>query len=231
MTMSEQTHTVPVGGLPTWPSPDAALPQGPSLASELDVKVLEWWGDWARVECSNGWIAWVDGRYLLPIGSVAAAAAGFAAAPAMSAPALDTSPVKVGAVALSVPLVGAAAALIAAFLPWISTGPVSENAMNLPITFLFDYETTETGGLKIGWVVIALAALAVALCVRPENVPAQARRAVGWGLVLIPTVYVAQLQRAAGTLQTGSVFSLIGFGVYIALGAGLCVAMGKFAKP
>jgi hypothetical protein len=64
-----------------------------------------------------------------------------------------------------------------------------------------------------------------------QSEPAQARRAVGWGLVLVPTVFFAQLQRAAGTLQTGSVFSLIGFGVYVALAAGLCVALGKSAKP
>jgi hypothetical protein len=223
MTMFEHTHRVPVGGLPTWPAPDTSQPQGPLLASELDVRVFEWWGDWAHVQCSNGWTAWVDGRYLTAIGAPAASTT------AMQPPALDTSPVKVGAVPLTVPLVGAVACAISALLPWISQGQFSDNAMNLPISFLFDYQTTETGGVKIGWAVLALAALAVVLCVRPA-VPAQARRAVGWGLVLLPTVYAAQLQRSIGTLQTGSLFSFLGFGVYFALGGGLCVALGKSTR-
>jgi hypothetical protein len=32
----------------------------------LPVQLLRWWGDWAEVRCSNGWIAWVNGRELVP---------------------------------------------------------------------------------------------------------------------------------------------------------------------
>ena len=66
---------------------------------------------------------------------------------------------------------------------------------------------------------------------RPEKtIQAQLRRAVGWALVLIPTVFVAQLQRNVGSAEAGTVFSFLGFGVYTALGAGLLVAMGKSAE-
>ena len=38
-----------------------------TLDPDLDVEVLEWSGDWARVRCSNGWEAWIDGRPLIPV--------------------------------------------------------------------------------------------------------------------------------------------------------------------
>ena len=183
------------------------------LPAQLPVRVVEQWGSWSRVECDNGWTGWVDGRTLTPL--------------AGDATALDLSPVRVGHVQLSAPLVGAAVAAVAAFLPWVSTGPISTGALDLPVSFLFDNETTDTGGFKIGWLVLLLAAAALASCLRPGVVPPQAARALGWALVLIATVYVAELQRSVGTLQTASVFSFIGLGVYAALVAGLLIALGK----
>lgn len=60
------THAAPPGGLQTWPEPNPALPPGPSLDPMLPVQVVEWRGAWARIVCSNGWGAWVDGRLLQP---------------------------------------------------------------------------------------------------------------------------------------------------------------------
>jgi hypothetical protein len=229
--MFEQTHTTPAAGMSTWPSPDVSQPEGPALTAGLPVKVLEWWGDWARVECHNGWVAWVDGRHLVPLATTQPVAAVAPPPPAAMVvpPALDTSPVHVGSVRLTVALVGSVAAGISVFLPWVSAAGVSNNAMsNTPLAFLWDNETTDTGGLQIGWVVLALAALGVVLSLRPGTT--QLRRAVGWALVLIPTVFVAQLQRNIGSAEAGTVFSFLGFGVYTTLGAGLLVAMGKSAE-
>jgi hypothetical protein len=228
MSMFETTHTVPPAGMSTWPAPDAAQPQGPPLAADLPVHVVEWWGDWAKVECTNGWTTWVDGRHLVPAGGPPAPMAASTAMPTASVdPTLDTSPLKVGGVQLSVPLVGAVAVAISAFLPWLSSGGVSTGSMDVPVGFLLDYKTADTGGLKVGWVLLALSALALVLALRPEVAPPVARRAVGWALVVIPSVFVAQLQRLTGDLQAGSVFSLVGFGVYVALVGGLLIAMGK----
>src|SRR4051812_12900121 len=61
--MFAPTHIVPAGGLPTWANPDTPAP-GAALDAGLEVEVTETRDDWARVVCSNGWAAWVDGRRL-----------------------------------------------------------------------------------------------------------------------------------------------------------------------
>jgi hypothetical protein len=58
------THVAPPGGLATWPAPDPDSPASEPIAEGVPVQVVERQGDWARVECSNGWSAWVDGRLL-----------------------------------------------------------------------------------------------------------------------------------------------------------------------
>lgn len=60
------THTVPLGGLPTWPVPDANAPANGALDPGLPVRVVGRAGDWAQVHCENGWEAWVNGRSLVP---------------------------------------------------------------------------------------------------------------------------------------------------------------------
>ena len=58
------THVAPAGGLATWTAPDPGAAPGEVIAEGVPVQVVERAGDWARVECSNGWSAWVDGRLL-----------------------------------------------------------------------------------------------------------------------------------------------------------------------
>lgn len=60
------THVVPAEGLPTWAGPDPSEPATP-LDPLLPVQLTESRGDWARVLCSNGWSAWVDGRMLVSL--------------------------------------------------------------------------------------------------------------------------------------------------------------------
>jgi len=60
-----QTHVVPTEGLPAWAGPDGSTPPAANLDPGLDVMLLERRADWARVRCSNGWEAWVDGRRLV----------------------------------------------------------------------------------------------------------------------------------------------------------------------
>lgn len=60
------THVVPAEGLATWAGPDPSEPSVP-LDPLLPVQLTENRGDWARVLCSNGWSAWVDGRMLVSL--------------------------------------------------------------------------------------------------------------------------------------------------------------------
>ena len=62
------SHRVPWTGLPAWSAADPGPAPAADLDPDLDVEVMEWSGDWARVRCSNGWEAWVDGRLLVPLG-------------------------------------------------------------------------------------------------------------------------------------------------------------------
>lgn len=58
------THSVPGGGLRTWPQPDPKSLEGPRLDPGLPIQVAERKGAWARVVASNGWSGWVDGRLI-----------------------------------------------------------------------------------------------------------------------------------------------------------------------
>ncbi|MFC4512653.1 hypothetical protein [Streptomyces ehimensis] len=62
----QPTHVVPNEGLPTWATPDAAVPSEP-LDPLLPVRLLARRGDWGQVLCSNGWSAWVDARLLVTL--------------------------------------------------------------------------------------------------------------------------------------------------------------------
>jgi serine/threonine protein kinase len=60
------SHLVPAQGLAAWTTPDGRYPPTAVMDPALPVQLLRWWGDWAEVRCSNGWIAWVNGRELVP---------------------------------------------------------------------------------------------------------------------------------------------------------------------
>ncbi|MFL6114985.1 MAG: hypothetical protein ACJ786_27100 [Catenulispora sp.] len=60
------THVTPLDGMPTWAGPDPAEPSA-WLDAVLPVRVVDTCGDWAQVQCSNGWAAWADGRLLIAL--------------------------------------------------------------------------------------------------------------------------------------------------------------------
>src|SRR5581483_3939755 len=64
----QPTHVVPTAGLSAWSAPDPSTPPSTTLDPALDVRLLERHGDWARVQCSNGWTCWVDGNALIETG-------------------------------------------------------------------------------------------------------------------------------------------------------------------
>jgi hypothetical protein len=141
----------------------------------------------------------------------------------------DATPLRIGPVAVSAPLVGGVLAAVGTFLPWISADGLTTKSTKVPVKFLFDYKTTDTGGLKVGYLILALAAAAIALSVRP--VSRQARRAAGLGLVIVATLFTAQLQRllseTPGSTQSVSLLKVLGMGVYLTLIGGVLVGVGK----
>ncbi|MDV9187537.1 hypothetical protein R6L23_04755 [Streptomyces sp. SR27] len=60
------THVVPRDGLSAWEAPDPGLPTTP-LDAFLPVRLEERAGDWGRIQCANGWTAWVDARLLVSV--------------------------------------------------------------------------------------------------------------------------------------------------------------------
>lgn len=64
----QPTHAVPAQGMAAWMTPDGTQPPAANLAGGVQLRVLEMTGAWARVDASNGWSGWVDGRLLVAIG-------------------------------------------------------------------------------------------------------------------------------------------------------------------
>ncbi|MFF4380680.1 hypothetical protein [Kitasatospora sp. NPDC001547] len=60
------THVAPPDGLASWEAPDPGRP-ATRLDPLLPLRLLDRRGDWARILCSNGWTAWVDGRLLVAL--------------------------------------------------------------------------------------------------------------------------------------------------------------------
>src|SRR6266513_2072423 len=56
---------VPASGLPAWSEPDGSAPPATQLQGGVEVRVAERRGDWAKVECWNGWTCWLNGSLLL----------------------------------------------------------------------------------------------------------------------------------------------------------------------
>jgi hypothetical protein len=61
----EPTHDVPATGLPAFAEADSNPGPAAQLVPGLDVQLLERQDDWAYIECSNGWKAWVNGTLLV----------------------------------------------------------------------------------------------------------------------------------------------------------------------
>jgi len=56
---------IPASGLPAWTGPDGSQPPATQLQAGVEVRVAERVGDWARVECWNGWTGWLNGSLLV----------------------------------------------------------------------------------------------------------------------------------------------------------------------
>ncbi|HKH26193.1 MAG TPA: hypothetical protein VKB11_03555 [Acidimicrobiia bacterium] len=175
-----QTHVAPTEGLPAWNEPDGSVAPAANLDAGLDVMLLERRGEWARIRCSNGWEAWVDGRRLIHSAPAPVTAPTPAPPPPQPAPEAPGPPsaargepgagaappgvphptggVRIGAGPI-VALVGGILYFVAAWFAWLrfeftGAASVSESfsAYDIPGHFLLD-SGSEAGGLSLGIVI------------------------------------------------------------------------------
>ena len=210
----QATHVVPPGGLQAWSTPDPAVAPVDKLDAGLDVQVVQRYGAWAQIQCSNGWMCWVDGEALQLFGTPSPATVAYTPHTTFAAP------VSAPASSLVAPFSIVAGVLVAlsTFLPWFSFAGIDLNAFKIPLDFLTSGEAPATddaqlnsiGGLML---VIGLATVATAF-LRNRN----ARRTVGAVVGMVSLDYVFQLYRSiSDTPDAPSIFSVIGFGVYICI--------------
>jgi len=204
------THRVPSAGMRAWAEPDPSQQPVARLEAGVELAIADQRGDWAHVVGSNGWTGWVDARRLL----------GFEAATTAGA-----SSVNIGGIELRpLPLVGAAALLLSAFLPWVS-GFASVNSLDVALSFLWDLNAA--GSPYMGWVIIAIAVIAFALsAIRKPN--PQLLMLVGIFAMAITGAFLVQMYRgitdSGGTF--GDVFDFLGVAPWVSLGAGVLLIAG-----
>lgn len=69
------SYRTPPNGLQSWTGPDVSAPAAAALEANLDVEVVDHYGNWVKVRCSNGWETWVDSRQLIDTSAPPAAPA------------------------------------------------------------------------------------------------------------------------------------------------------------
>jgi len=205
------THRVPSAGMRAWAEPDPSQQPVTRLEPGVELVVAEQRGDWARVVGSNDWTGWIDARQLQKIGAT---------------PATTSATVNLGGIELRpLPLVGAAALLLAAFLPWVS-GFTSVNSLDVALSFLWDLNAA--GSPYLGWLIIGIAVIALALAVMKKPNPSLLRL-MGFLAVGITGAFLVQMYRgitdSGGTF--GDVFDFLGIAPWVSLGAGVVLIAGS----
>ena len=203
------THHVPPAGMRAWAEPDPSLQPTTRLEPAVELVVSEQRGDWANVVGPNEWTGWVDARQLLQIGAAPAA----------------KSSIKFGGFQLRpLPLIGAAALLLSAFLPWVSGFP-SLNSLDIALSFLWDLNAS--GSPYLGWAIIAIAAGGLVASATKKSVPALVTL-LGLLAVGLTGAFLIQMYRgitdSGGTL--GDIFDWIGFAPWVSLGGGVLLVAG-----
>ncbi|HYI44813.1 MAG TPA: hypothetical protein VE174_05035 [Actinomycetota bacterium] len=124
------------------------------------------------------------------------------------------------------PLIGAGAVGLSAVLAWIS-GIDSASSFEVPLSFLFSGDQAVESGFDLGWVLIALAVVGIALCFRPDA--SLARRVCGGVAILISVLFTIQAARALSAFgaEASAVFDVLGVGVFLMLGGGLVLAIDR----
>lgn len=218
-------YAAPPGGMSAWTQPDGSAQPAAHIEARVELQLLERTGDWARIVCSNGWQAWVDGRLLAPVAPVAPAgpvATAMAPAVAPAAPvAQQPQPARTSALNPPITIIGsytvtladlvpAVGVVLGAMLPWVRGVVGRSTGFHVPLAFLTNTSAHKTG-LSIGLLIALAALLALAA-------PVRGLRLVGYVVALAAFVgYVVQLQRLLNAAHAGGLGSALGAGVYVGI--------------
>jgi len=202
-----------------WTSPDPNTAPVDILSGGLDVQLLQQFGGWAQVQCSNGWQCWVAGDALQPIGMAPPPAAAYPAAAPTTAG---------GAASLAAPfaLLAGSLVVLSTFLPWFTIEGFDLNAFKIPASFLWSIDSAATDDASlnsIGGVMMLVGVVIVLMAfVRSQG----ARRIAGAVAAFFCVDYIIEVLRSLNdTPDAPGLFSVVGFGVYIAIvGAAISIA-------
>lgn len=219
------THVVPPSGMAAYERADPGARVVAQLEPHLEVAVAEQLGAWARIVCSNGWGAWVDGRQLVPR-SAAAAPARPASGPATSG--LSLQGLSLQGLKLNPSTGGAALIAIGAFLPWVRGSGLKGNAFDLPASVLWSSPTSTSDGPVDIWVLLAVVAIvAVVFSLRPDG--AKVTRGAGIAAIAIPALFLVFLLRLASEFDI-SVTEIVNIGPLVVLSGGVLLTVGKVTR-
>jgi len=219
----QATHRVPPQGMQAWSTPDPNVAAVDVLSGGLDVQLLQRFGGWAQVQCSNGWLCWVDGNALQPIGLAAPSAASYR-------PAAPATAGASASIAAPFSLLAGALVVLSTFLPWFTIEGFDLNAFKIPASFLWSIDSPATDGAtlnSIGGVMLVVGVVIVLMAfVRNQG----ARRIAGAVAAFLCVDYTIEVIRSLNdTPDAPGIFSVLGFGVYIAV-VGAAISIGDFGS-
>ena len=91
----------------------------------------------------------------------------------------------------------------------------------MPLSFLFDYESSSDSGAKVGWLLLVLAVAIVVVVVTHQD--RRIVRGVGIAAIGVGVLYMIQLQRLVGAVPGTSFTDLVGLGAILVVVAGAIV--------
>jgi hypothetical protein len=200
-----------------WATPDPSAAPVAELAAQVQLRIDETRGAWARVTGSNGWTGWVDARRLAPLGGGGGGGA-----------------VALGKMALRpLPLIGAIALIVATFLSWMKaldafgTGSVNGWDIGLPILWTI---TNPGDQPRLGLILLIVGIVALGAAFIPKAGRALAAITGLLGLV-IGGLYTIQVIRFWGqdpinASASDTLGNAVGIGPWIALAGGVLLLIG-----
>ncbi|MEA2002034.1 MAG: zinc ribbon domain-containing protein, partial [Actinomycetota bacterium] len=211
--MPFEPRRVPPTGMAAWSQPDAATQPEAQLAGGTDLLLIELRGSWAYVMADNGWRGWVDDRLLVDPDLLDP--------PGAPPPALESTPppsARTGLVTRPLTAAGAITAVVAVFVPWISSG-IGFNAFDVPVAMLFNV-TTADSSFSVGIVLLALGGSVAAIALVPKLAKlSNLLRPLGIGLVAVGGLFIYQL--ASDPIL--DLADYLGAGSVVAIAAGVLV--------
>ncbi len=123
-------------------------------------------------------------------------------------------------------LIGGGLLVVATFLPWITGGGISVDALDVPIESLWSLSAGD-GPIKVGFLTLLLGGAGAGLSLLPRT--AWIRRLCGSIGAAVVLAFAVQLFRSIDQAggSGGDLFSAIGIGVYVALAGALALQFSK----